>query len=284
MPRTLILSDLHLGMPEVPCGRPQRTPQSLAPLLDEADRLILNGDSADIHHNHRREPAVRMLEEFLALASRARICVTQVNGNHDDDPTHVDHIDLFDGAVFVTHGHAFGDSMLPWTPAHKVIGETMRIARARNPKTIEGFLRAAGEAAMAQWNDPAVHNEPTALISIGLNPWRVARVLTWWRAYPRAAAAFVDRFRPEAKLLVCGHSHRAGSWMVRNPRTGGVRHILNTGGFTFPSSPRAVVIDDSPTTLSIELRAILHRGGRYKLAPRASESCWRIQRPASATR
>ena len=62
------------------------------------------------------------------------------------------------------------------------------------------------------------------------------------------------------------------------------RHVINTGGFTFPSSPRAVVIEDSPTELAVELRAIRHRGGRYVLDSRVDASCWRIQRPASDAR
>ncbi|MSR45106.1 MAG: hypothetical protein EXS15_07120 [Phycisphaerales bacterium] len=281
---TLILSDIHFGMAEVPCGRPPRRPEALAPLLHGVDALILNGDTADIHHARRKKDALLLRDAWLSMASRAGISVTLINGNHDDDPGQVDHVELFDGLVFVTHGHAFGDSMLPWTPTHKIIEETLIRARERNPKTLAGYLRSAGEAAMAQWADPAAHNEPNALISIGLNPWRVARVLAWWRTFPREAAAFMDQFCPNAKLLVSGHSHRAGSWLVT--AAGGVtaRHILNTGGFTFPSSPRAVVIEETPKELSVALRAIRHGQGRYELAPHADASCWRIQRPASATR
>ncbi len=284
MPRTLILSDLHLGLPDVPCGRPPRTPETLAPLFQASDRVILNGDTADIHHIHHREQALKLLDATLNLAARCGVSVTRINGNHDYDPAQLDFVDLFDGAILVTHGHAFSDSMLPWTPAHKIISRTLFTARERNEKTLEGFLAAAGEASMSQWNEPVTYTEPTALISIGLNPFRVAKVLAWWRKYPREAAHFVDRFRPAAKLLVCGHSHRAGSWLVGATPTSTRRHVINTGGFTFPSSPRAVLIDDSATELSVELRAIRHRGGRYVLDSRVETSCWRIQRPASDAR
>lgn len=284
MTRTLILSDLHLGLPDVPCGRPPRTPETLAPLFESIDRLILNGDAADIHHIHHRDRALKLLDATLNLAARRGISVTRINGNHDYDPAQLDFVDLFDGAILVTHGHAFSDSMLPWTPAHKVISRTLFAARERNEKTLEGFLAAAGEASMSQWNEPVTYTEPTALISIGLNPFRVAKVLAWWRKYPREAAHFVDRFRPAAKLLVCGHSHRAGSWMTGATLTSIPRHVINTGGFTFPSSPRAVLIEDSSTDVAVELRAILHRRGSYVLDSRVDASCWRIQRPASDAR
>ncbi len=283
MARTLILSDLHFGLPEVPCGRPPRTPATLAPLLAESDHLILNGDIADIHHLHRGDHGLTLLDEWLGMIDRAGITLTQINGNHDFNPARSNFADLFGGAVFVTHGHAFGESMLPWTPAHRVVSETLRAARARNPQTLEGDLAAAGEAAMAQWGETISHNEPTALISIGMNPWRVARVLAWWRQFPHEAARYADRFRPHAQIVVCGHSHRAGAWSIASSTGAMRRRILNTGGFTFPSSPHAVVIDETATELVVSMRAIRARRGLYELAGERSESCWRIQRPASAS-
>ncbi|MSR70193.1 MAG: hypothetical protein EXS17_07600 [Phycisphaerales bacterium] len=282
MARTLILSDLHFGLPEVPCGRPPRTPATLAALLNEADHLILNGDIADIHHQHRGAHGMTLLDEWLGMVARAGIEVTRINGNHDFDPAQPDFVDLFAGAFFVTHGHAFGKSMLPWTTAHRVVSESLSAARARNPKTLEGDLAAAGEAAMAQWGEAISHSEPTALVSIGMNPWRVARVLAWWRQFPREAAAYADRFRPNAQVVVCGHSHRAGAWSIASSAGATRRRILNTGGFTFPSSPHAVLIDDSARELRVSLRAIRARRGRYQLAAECPASCWRIQRPASA--
>lgn len=280
MARTLILSDLHFGLPEVPCGRPPRTPSTLAPLLNEADHLVLNGDIADIHHERRGNHGMTLLDEWLSMIARAGIALTRINGNHDFDCSQRDFADLCGGAVFVTHGHAFGESMLPWTPAHRVVSDALREARARNPQTLEGDLAAAGEAAMAQWGEKISHNEPTALISIGMNPWRVARVLAWWRKFPREAAAYADRFRPTAQVVVCGHSHRAGAWSIGAERGMKPRRILNTGGFTFPSSPHAVLIDESASELRVQLRSIRVRAGRYELAPESSASCWRIQRPA----
>ncbi len=284
MARTLILSDLHLGLPEVPCGRPARTPDSLAPLLNNCDHLVLNGDIADVHNVHRRENGMALLDQLLGMIGRAGILLTRVNGNHDFDASQKNFVDLYGGVVFVTHGHAFGASMLPWTPAHRVVRETLRAARARNDKTLEGDLAAAGEAAMAQWSEARSHNEPTALISIGLNPWRVARVLAWWRTFPREAARYAERFRPEAQIVVCGHSHRAGIWSIASAQSAAPKRVLNTGGFTFPSSPHAVVIDDDARELLVQMRAIRARRGRYELAAESPVSCWRIQRPAASSR
>ncbi len=283
MARTLILSDLHFGLPEVPCGRPPRTPATLAPLLNECDHLVLNGDIADIHHLHRGGRGLELRDVWRGMIERAGIALTEINGNHDFEPARSNFADLFGGVIFVTHGHAFGESMLPWTPAHRIVRETLRAARARNPKTLEGDLAAAGEAAMAQWGEAISHNEPTALISIGMNPWRVARVLAWWRRFPGEAASYAERFRPQAQIVVCGHSHRAGRWLIASSDGGTRRRILNTGGFTFPSSPHAVVIDDSATELRVSMRAIRARRGHYELSGERSASCWRIQRPASAS-
>ncbi len=284
MPRILILSDIHLGLDEFPSFRPARTAESLAPLIAETDQLVLNGDTSQPHHVHRSGASSRLLDDLLDRASRERVCVVLINGNHDFSPSQPDFLELFEGAIFVTHGHAFGDSMIPWTHAHSVVMRELAIARARNPETMEGILRAAGEASMAQWSASAPFREPTSLLSIGFNPVRVARVLSWWRTYPRKAAEFLDRFRRDCQILVCGHSHRSGSWHVAATKGGTPHHVLNTGSFMFPSSPRAVCVDSTATDVAVELRAIIGVSGRYALAPRSPASCWRIQRPTSATR
>ncbi len=278
-----------MGMPKVAFASPPRTSQSLAQVIGACDHLILNGDTAETLHMQRREASLRLVDELLESASRAGVALTRINGNHDFDAGGIDFVELFGGAVFVTHGHAFSESILPWTAAAGAIARELVRARERNPKSMEGFLRAASEAAAVQWSDPRTYKEPSALLSIGLHPTRVAKVLAWWRRYPQDAARFADRFRPACSVIVCGHSHRGGAWQVQSIDSAAspapaARQILNTGSFTFPSSPRAVVIDASASEISVELRAVIHRGGRYLLAPRVEASCWRIQLPQAAAR
>lgn len=276
--RTLILSDLHLGLPDVPCGRPIRTPESIEPLLEGIDRLVLNGDTADIHQPRYMELARKLLEQLTAMVARKGIQLVRISGNHDFDEANLSYLELGWGRIMVTHGHAFGKSMLPWTPAFDVIEKALSAARDRHPKSLEGALAAANEAAMAQWDHPATNREPTALVSIGTNPWRVYQVLKWWRTFPHEAAAFVRQFRPTCELVVCGHSHRSGDWSIELEKSSRCR-ILNTGSFSFPSTPRGVIIVEDSHCSQVEMRTIVAHKGRYAFAPGDSASRVRIQRP-----
>jgi exonuclease SbcD len=65
-------------------------------------------------------------------------------------------------------------------------------------------------------------------------PWEVMKV---WAGLPRLASEFAGRYRPGAKAVVFGHTHRAALW-----RRGG-RWLVNTGGFVTFSRPWRVTWD-----------------------------------------
>ena len=65
---TLILSDLHLGLPSAP------SPPDLSSLLDEAQEVVLNGDSAESSSRRfgtRGEDALSDLRGMLSRAGSA---------------------------------------------------------------------------------------------------------------------------------------------------------------------------------------------------------------------
>ena len=275
--RTLIRSDIHLGLPEPFPGRLGRSPATLSPLLEAADRVVLNGDAADTQHPSHRAQGIELLEQLAALATRKGVDLIRISGNHDVEETALTHIELARGKILVTHGHAFSASMLPWVPASGAMNRVFAEALGRNPPTVEGAVRAANDAALVQWSDERSVDEPTALLAIGLRPTRVLSVLAWWRKYPRDAARFAQRYAPSAQFVVCGHSHRAGAWSIATD--GGARRwILNTGSFSFPSRPHAVIVteEDGGAGTSLEMRRIVQRRGGYTLAEESRASSWRI--------
>jgi predicted phosphodiesterase len=272
--RTLILSDIHLGLPGVAGLRPRRSAATLEPLLWGFSAVILNGDTADIHQPRCAPDAQRLLNELRESARRAKVEVVEVCGNHDVAETSRTHALLAGGSVLVSHGHAFSARMLPWVSATGEMNRRFAEALAHNPDTIEGAVRAANEGALVQWSDEHAADEPTALWSIGRSPARVLSVLRWWREYPRDAARFADRYSPQAKVVICGHSHRAGAWRIASAHGAPVRLILNTGSFSFPGRPFGAIVDEQEGT--VELRRIHARQGRYELAPRSDANCWRI--------
>jgi len=66
LPRTIVLSDLHLGRPGGAGGA-----AAFEALVGDCDRLIVNGDSAELHHEAFRADAERELDRFRDL------CVTR---------------------------------------------------------------------------------------------------------------------------------------------------------------------------------------------------------------
>ena len=108
---TLILSDLHLGHR----ASLIRDAEQLAPVLREAKTVVLNGDTAELRHQIDR-PVGRGL-----AANLARVCHSSgakaifINGNHDPVISQIDHLDLAEGQMLVTHGDMLFLGIAPWS-------------------------------------------------------------------------------------------------------------------------------------------------------------------------
>ncbi len=89
-------------------------------------------------------------------------------------------------------------------------------------------------------------------------------MLLSWANFPREAACFVERFRPQAQVFVCGHFHLAGVWLCRG------RLIVNTGSF-MPPGP-AWFVDFDGGWLSVG--RIVRDGGLFRPGERVG--LWRL--------
>lgn len=228
---TLILSDLHLG--RGPC-----TAERLAPLLADAGTVVLNGDSAEILLPSARDAARRELDALRTRMTREGTRAVFLEGNHDLGISNARHAFLAGGRILVTHGDAFDPRVAPWTPWAREAATAAAEAMERLPEsarmTIDARFSAARAAAECEWSDPARAEQHGGVMALLRRPHAVALILAYWRRYPRLAAEFAAAFAPGAMAVVCGHSHRPGSWKV------GDRWILNTGHFEFPARPFAV--------------------------------------------
>ncbi len=235
----VVLSDLHLGLASAP------RPAELAPLFEGAQHVILNGDTTELSTPAFAARAAAQLAELRdAVKSHGAQC-TVLAGNHDPDISADTHHILEEGRVLVTHGHAFHPMIVPWSPYAAEVGAEYRRVWEAMPShaPLERALLAAGQAARTERQ--LEHARPPAreALSMCLHPWRSMQVVAFWRIYPELAAAFCERCAPEARMVVCGHSHRAGAWWVRN------RLVLNTGCFTFPGTPHAVLMAEGQIAL-----------------------------------
>ncbi len=272
--RTLIISDIHLGLPGLALRRPSRSAASLEPLFEGVSAVILNGDTADIHQPRFAPEAMRLLGALREMAGRMGVELVEVCGNHDATEGSRTHVLLAGGGILVSHGHAFSPRMLPWVPSTGAMSRRFAEMLAANPPTLDGVVRAANEGALVQWSEEASADEPTSIWSIARSPSRVLSVLRWWREYPRDAATFAERYAPESWCVVCGHSHRAGAWRIASRPGAMPRLVLNTGSFSFPARPFGVLVDEAAG--EIQLRRVRASRGRYELEGRRAANCWRI--------
>ncbi|HWL14611.1 MAG TPA: metallophosphoesterase [Opitutus sp.] len=262
-----IFSDLHY------CDRASRvtTLSSLAPLFDGADEVVFNGDTLDTRPNHnglRPQEVAQKVRDFLA---RHAPPTTLVTGNHDPDVSAHHHLEFSQGEMLVTHGDALFEDLVPWgrdaALARRLVAQELaRLSppeRAQLPTCLGAYRRAA--AAIPQRHQ-SERRRLRYIVSYVLDtlwpPTRVWRVIQAWRQTPVRADTFVRQFRPQARFLVMGHTHRLG--FVRTP-SGLI--VLNTGAFCPPGGPGLVEIRDG----RLALRRIESRGDEYRVGERLAE-------------
>lgn len=248
-PRTLILSDLHLGR-GADEGAARSAVAALAPLWADVDQLVLNGDSAEIHHPRMWGRAARAVLELIDRCDTDGVDLTILSGNHDPWLSDVRHLSLAGGSILVTHGDVMHPAVAPWSPAAGRMRRAFDQAVARLPQEIgdrlEGRLVAAQHASFAEWEDEAALRSEASrstVVNMLLRPWSFLQVLHYWSVFPRLAAAFAAEHAPDARVVVTGHTHRPGAWRV------GGRLVLNTGSFVAPTRPRAVLVEERTVSL-----------------------------------
>jgi predicted phosphodiesterase len=250
---TIIISDLHLGHR----ASQIRDPEELMPILKEARSVIFNGDTVEM-----RTPVDRPVGRHMA-AVIARLChsigcrATFVNGNHDPAVSKIDHLDLMDGRILVTHGDILFLGVAPWSRqalAYRKIH--LRALANLGPDALMNFekrlLAAKRTSIKLQLLERPVteHSKApkmTVLVQQFWPPHRPFMILRAWLQTPTLAARLCDLFRPNAKYVIVGHTHYPGFWK-RGPFT-----IINTGSYVLHFGALAVLLEGE----SIEIRKVI---------------------------
>ncbi len=269
--RTLILSDLHLGRPGG-----ARSARSFEALVADYDRVIVNGDAAELHHARFQRDAEVQLELFRDLCLTRGIRLDLIAGNHDAFVSDLRALQLAEGAVYITHGDAFHPAIAPWSPyaasMRRSYAEAMAATKPGTPED-EARFAAAREASLAEWRTMGEGAHVSTLANMAIRPHRVLAVLAYWSRFPAIAAGWAERFAPRAGTMIVGHSHRA---FVKS--IGGLR-LVNTGSFGFPGTPHAVVLEGH----TARVHRIVDHTPHYRLSPHPTAS-WSIAHHAGRAR
>ncbi len=239
--RIVILSDTHLGKPTGGAV----SAEALRPLWVGADRLVINGDIAEVHDAALRVAAAREVLRIEQWCEADGVELTLISGNHDPLITDRRSLKLFDGEVYLTHGDALHPAISPWT-GHR---DRLRFLNKRTHDALEpgdrassaGHLAAAQYASHFTWDEMTRHHEAShqkVFQKLACAAVKSMRVLWYWYTLPRSAQKFAKRYAPDSRFFIFGHIHRAGVWRF------GRRVVINTGAYGFPFRPHAVVIDN----------------------------------------
>jgi predicted phosphodiesterase len=240
---TLILSDLHLGHRSCLI----RNPEQLAPLLRNIGTVIFNGDTAEMRVEADRAIGRRMAADLARVCHQVGTKAVFVNGNHDPTISNINHVELADGAILVTHGDILFLGVAPWSKdAKHYLNAHRKILKDLKPETLtdlEHQLRATKQASLAlQQLEMSATKGTGHKFGLFLRqlwpPSRPFKIMKAWLELPDRSANLAAVYRPEARFIVVGHTHYPGIWR----RTG--RIIINTGSFV-PYLPAYGVILES---------------------------------------
>lgn len=225
-----IISDVHLNHPASVANRAEE----LAPLFRDVRTVIFNGDTVELRFASIRAEGQRVFEELKQVCADVKVRAIFVNGNHDPFLAEHNHLDLEDGAILVTHGDIIFYNIAPWSPEATILEKAHDEALDELGEDaftdFERRLHANKKASLAfELHEPKIPRGPTAMLRTYMReawpPWRPLRIFKAWWETPARAVALARVFRPQARFVIIGHTHRAGCWRV------GPRVVINTGGF-----------------------------------------------------
>jgi len=235
--RVVILSDLHLGRQKFSAG----SAEAVRPLWQGATRLILNGDTAEVHHPEHWSQAARQVLRLFDMCEEDGVELTLISGNHDPFLCDLRALTLAHGKVFVTHGDVFHPAVAPWSPRaarmREVFTQAMASLQRESRSELERHLEASQHASHAEWQVLAGQAAASSRWLLLLHPLLFAASMRYWYIYPHLAASFAAKHVPAAEFIITGHTHCSMISRV-NGRT-----IINTGGFGMHRKPLAVVME-----------------------------------------
>lgn len=264
---TRILSDVHFGDR---ASRVERLAQ-LRPLLGGVSHLVLNGDTLDTRPGPNPAHTGACRAEVAEFFPREVAATTFLTGNHDADfsPHHA--LDLADGAAFVIHGDIFFENIVPWSMDVPLIERLLAAEFRRLPRelhhTLEHRLAAFRRVSAAipqrhQSERRKLKYWARLLRDVAWPPTRVFHMFDAWRTAPARAARVAERYRPHAKFIISGHTHRPGIWRMPSGLI-----VINTGSYCLPFGGSAVDLTDDALTV----RRIDFRNGEFRLGATLGE-------------
>ena len=255
----VVLSDVHLSL----WRSWKRRAEGLRGLWADAATVVFNGDTVEWsgQPGDMRYEAIR--KHLISLCAADSAEAVFLAGNTDWPIGPSKHVFLAGGLILVTHGDVIFPEISPWQwHSHRLFLARQKALNGIPPGrrlTLEGQLDAVAHvhrrikqrcenadkwtlAEWLRWRFPWY-----------LALWQLGRSLGAWRAAPVLAARFVDKYAPQARCILLGHTHRPGLWRE------GHRTVVNTGSFQGPFHPWVARVEGS----QVRIASVRHVRDRY---------------------
>lgn len=259
-----ILSDLHLGH----TASLARDVAQIEPLFRDVRTVIFNGDTTEMRSEKSRDRAEAIMQavhEFCHLQDAATYFI---NGNHDPIISTINHMEIDDGRLLVTHGDVlFHDHEHPYARQnrrrHRRHRMHDRMLADLTPEELANFERILSTrkrvSALIEESDFNIPNGPWGRFSSFMKqtwpPHRLVHLVTSWRNTPVHAVNLVRVYRPRTRCIVVGHTHYPGIWH-RDGYT-----VINTGSYLPMLGRLAVDFANGHVTV----RKVVFRRGQFHL-------------------
>ncbi len=253
-----VVSDLHLGHP----GSRIAAAAELRPLLEGAGTVLFNGDTREMLAKNYLSKGEALFAELRSLIEELGVEAHFMRGNHDPDISDVHHIDLHGRDVLITHGDVLFPEISPWGVSNRselrqILAQAERLENEDEGKDdFESRLRRANQvcrfnAVFDKETKPGLLGHFHTVHNVVWPPRKLFSLLKCWFGTHGLAADFCAQYRPEARVMVFGHTHLPGIWEL------GGRTFINTGGYISWGGALMVELEGS----ELRVFAVRKRGG-----------------------
>lgn len=254
-----ILSDLHLGH----TASLAREISQIQPLFRDVRTVVFNGDTVEMRSERDRELAEARIQTVHEFCAEQEAATYFINGNHDPIISTLNHLEIDEGRILVTHGDVlfhetsphrarrFRGSMLArrvdeLSPAELAHFEQILSTNKRVSAFVDDFSFSIPDG---QWG------KFTTFMKQTWPPRRLVNMVSSWTNTHVNAIKLVRVYRPHARVIIVGHTHFPGIWH-RQGYT-----VINTGSYLPMLGRSAVDFEGGHVTV----RKVVFRQGQFHL-------------------
>lgn len=245
----VVISDVHLKLGSNWAGQLD----SMRGLWSGAAAVVFNGDTMNSNLSRDDSRRQEVVDYIRRICREDSAEVMLIGGNSDSQLPGPRHVSLSGGRILVLHGDVIFKKISPWrTDAGKLFA-ARRLALQNMPPERRNTLQGQSESVQAalhktQSTKCLCDSDETVLqryIHCLSRPWKILLILWCWMRMPRMVAKFADKYAPQAEMIIVGHSHHNGIWLV------GGKTIINTGSLEGPGKAMIARIGSREVTLQI---------------------------------